>query len=131
MTSPHTKDVNMMQTCKLALLTAVLLGANVSVLPAGDWPMFGRDATRNAVSPEAGPPVTWDVELSHDHSAYCAPIFGNGVLYVATNRRLYAIRDEQNGARAGRTAPDKIRLAAPASRSADRLRPPRSLTKPN
>jgi hypothetical protein len=29
---------------------------------AEDWPAFGRDATRNAVSPEKGPSVRWQVE---------------------------------------------------------------------
>jgi outer membrane protein assembly factor BamB len=58
----HTKDVAMMQTYKLALLTAVLLGGNVSGLPAGDWPMLGRDATRNAVSSEKNPPTYWQIE---------------------------------------------------------------------
>jgi outer membrane protein assembly factor BamB len=30
---------------------------------ADDWPMFGRDRTRNAVSPEAGAPTDWQVEV--------------------------------------------------------------------
>jgi outer membrane protein assembly factor BamB len=30
---------------------------------ADDWPMFGRDYTRNAASPEKNPPVDWQVEL--------------------------------------------------------------------
>lgn len=28
---------------------------------ADDWPQFGRDGTRNAVSPERRPPTTWDI----------------------------------------------------------------------
>lgn len=28
---------------------------------ADDWSQFGRDGTRNAVSPEKGPPTTWDI----------------------------------------------------------------------
>jgi hypothetical protein len=30
---------------------------------ADDWPMFGRDRTRNAVSPEAGAPADWQNAL--------------------------------------------------------------------
>lgn len=32
-----------------------------SVADAEDWPMFGRDATHNAVSPEKNAPIDWDV----------------------------------------------------------------------
>jgi hypothetical protein len=33
----------------------------VAPLGAADWPMFGRDATRNAVSPEKDPPLDWHI----------------------------------------------------------------------
>jgi hypothetical protein len=33
---------------------------------SADWPMFGRDPTRNAVSPEKNPPVFWQIERSKD-----------------------------------------------------------------
>ena len=29
---------------------------------ADDWPMLGRDGTRNSVSPEIGGPTFWSVE---------------------------------------------------------------------
>ena len=35
--------------------------------PAADWPAFGRDHTRNAVSPETDPPTDWDVENRPEH----------------------------------------------------------------
>ena len=40
-------------------LALIIFAANVS---AEDWPMLGRDQTRNAVSPEKGAPVDWDVK---------------------------------------------------------------------
>ena len=33
---------------------------------AADWPVFGRDYTRNAVSLETNPPTDWDVETYLD-----------------------------------------------------------------
>jgi hypothetical protein len=35
-----------------------------STINADDWPMFGRDANRNAVSPEKNPPVDWAIKHS-------------------------------------------------------------------
>ncbi|HUG93262.1 MAG TPA: PQQ-binding-like beta-propeller repeat protein, partial [Planctomycetaceae bacterium] len=64
----------MMPTYKLALLTAVLLGGNVSVLPADDWPMLGRDATRNPVSLEKNPPLSWQIEGAPTKSENGRPI---------------------------------------------------------
>src|SRR5271168_1448574 len=36
-------------------------GACVCRSAADDWPMFGRDRTHNAVSPEQNPPTDWEV----------------------------------------------------------------------
>ncbi|HQU43665.1 MAG: hypothetical protein B7Z73_14785, partial [Planctomycetia bacterium 21-64-5] len=40
-----------------------------------DWPQFGRDNTRNAVSPEKGPPTTWDIGRRDDQAPH-EPIAG-------------------------------------------------------
>src|SRR5437764_1263725 len=43
----------------------LLLGCISLLAPlanADDWPMFGRDASRNAVSPEKNPPLDWQME---------------------------------------------------------------------
>lgn len=37
-----------------------------SAASADDWPMFGRDKTRNSVSPEKNPPVDWDVKTGRN-----------------------------------------------------------------
>jgi outer membrane protein assembly factor BamB len=54
----------MKQSKPILMACAVLLSSLmlcVSVGWAADWPMFGRDHTRNAVSPEKGPPLDWRV----------------------------------------------------------------------
>ena len=35
-----------------------------AALRADDWPMLGRDATRNPVSSEKNPPTWWQVEVT-------------------------------------------------------------------
>ncbi|WP_020475990.1 outer membrane protein assembly factor BamB family protein [Zavarzinella formosa] len=48
------------------LLTALLfLGCSFPAL-AEDWPQFGRDKTRNAVSPEKNPPTWWQYPEKED-----------------------------------------------------------------
>ena len=44
----------------LAVSVAVICGTIAS--PAADWPMLGRDGTRNAVSAETGAPTIWSPE---------------------------------------------------------------------
>ena len=52
------------------LLTMVFAPA---LVVAADWPMWGRDKTRNMVSPEKNPPVDWQVELRKDgKTSICA-----------------------------------------------------------
>src|SRR5688572_97725 len=40
----------------------ICLTTTLSVSAADDWPMFGRDATRNGISSEKNPPHDWQVE---------------------------------------------------------------------
>lgn len=50
-----------MRTLRLAYwCCAILFG---SAVVADDWPMLGRNATRNAVSPEKNPPLDWRVPV--------------------------------------------------------------------
>jgi hypothetical protein len=46
---------------KFLSLSALLCFLILPELHAEDWPTFGRDATRNAVSPEKNSPLDWDV----------------------------------------------------------------------
>lgn len=70
---------------------------------ADDWPMRGRDGTRNAVSPEKNPPTMWSVE---EHSGdrlisesrgvrwsmplgsetYSSPVVSGGLVWIGTNK---------------------------------------------
>lgn len=102
----------MMPTYKLALLIAVLLGGSISALPADDWPMLGRDGTRNAVSLEKNPPTFWQIEgvptkfdeegrgieeavesknikwmAELGHLTLGDPVISGGLVWVGTNNR--------------------------------------------
>jgi hypothetical protein len=86
------------------LASSACLGVLLALASAGraeDWPMQGRDKTRNAVSPEKGAPVEWDVSkeksllFTHrlgEGPINSSPIFANGVLYIAANGELFAIQ---------------------------------------
>jgi hypothetical protein len=51
-----------MRTLTVYASSALVLLLGTASAPAADWPMFGRDATRNAVSPGKGAPERWQVE---------------------------------------------------------------------
>jgi outer membrane protein assembly factor BamB len=75
-----------------------LIGVGVLLAPRGqsaaaDWPMLGRDATRNAVSSEADTPTDWDVETGR-HIKWAArlgsaciaePVVSGGLVWIGTN----------------------------------------------
>src|SRR5262245_65383611 len=66
---------------------------------AEDWPMFGRDRTRNAVSPEKGAPADWQVETRDKKTparnilwsaklgsiSMGGPVISNGLIWIGTN----------------------------------------------
>src|SRR6185503_4679315 len=82
------------------IVAAVLVVCTAS---AADWPMFGRDQTRNAVSPEKNPPVSWMVEVDPQGQplpgrgqnvkwiarlgdlSFGAPVVANGYVWIGTN----------------------------------------------
>jgi outer membrane protein assembly factor BamB len=59
----------------------------------GTWPMWGRDATRNMVSPEKNPPVDWDVKSGKNikwkarlgSQSYGNTVVSGGRVFVGTN----------------------------------------------
>src|SRR5437588_11516324 len=84
----------------LGLAGALLLGPTSA--RAADWPVFGRDATRNAVSPEKGPPIRWQTEARENgflvrpgwnvkwqaalgEINFAAPVVSGGLVWVGTN----------------------------------------------
>jgi outer membrane protein assembly factor BamB len=51
---------------------------------AEDWPMWGRDRTRNMVSPEKDPPVDWDIKTGKNikwKARLGSQSYGNTVVY--------------------------------------------------
>ena len=84
----------------VGLAASMLAGATAA--PAADWPMLGRDNTRNAVSPEKGAPARWQVEERKDglHTRpawnvpwkaqlgsvnFASPVVAGGLVWVGTN----------------------------------------------
>jgi outer membrane protein assembly factor BamB len=86
-----------------ALLAFGVLFTTVSTSLAEDWPMWGRDQTRNMVSPEKNPPTDWQVEVKDRQGKIVkpghnikwsaalgtrvsnAPVVANGLVWVGTN----------------------------------------------
>lgn len=90
----------------LAVTVAMMCGSFVRSSAAADWPQFGRDGTRNAVSLEKHPPTTWDIGKLDDSKppqrikstqrnikwsarlgtmTYGDPVVSNGLVWVGTN----------------------------------------------
>jgi hypothetical protein len=79
---------------RILFTTGVLtLALSVTVAPAADWPMFGRDYTRNAVSPEKNPPVERDLKSGKNikwkarlgSMSLATPMVVNGLVWIGTN----------------------------------------------
>lgn len=85
-------------------LISVVLGSAVilAATRAEDWPMYGRDHTHNAVSPEKGAPLDWQNETKDDNGAVQkarhikwsaklgsqslgGPVIASGLVWVGTN----------------------------------------------
>jgi outer membrane protein assembly factor BamB len=80
-------------------------------LPVGhDWPQFGRDRTRNAVSPEKDPPLWWQAGQIDDKgkalpdknirwtatlgsSTYGDPVVADGMVWIGTNNDVEKRKD--------------------------------------
>jgi outer membrane protein assembly factor BamB len=82
-----------MSSLHLRLLnTCALFGVVISA-SANDWPVLGRDKTRNAVSPEKNAPVEWDIKTGRNIKwtaplgTYCFsdPVVSQGLVWVGTN----------------------------------------------
>ncbi len=62
---------------------------------AADWPMLGRDATRNPVSPETNAPVNWDLATGKNIRwkaalgtvAFADPIVAGGLVWIGSNNQ--------------------------------------------
>lgn len=81
------------------LLAVCLLASGAPQAIALDWPMLGRDFTRNPVSPELNAPIDWDIDSGRNVKwtvklgsyAFPDPVVANGFVWVGTNKEQ--IRD--------------------------------------
>ena len=88
----------------MIVVAAVVCGGlwGVGSTGAEDWPMLGRDGTRNGVSPERGAPTVWSVEAHEDgrliretsgvrwaaalgSSTFSSPVVSGGLAWIGTN----------------------------------------------
>jgi hypothetical protein len=80
-------------TRRLAASLVACVLAYSELIQAADWPMFGRDQTRNAVSPEKNPPVSWDIKTGRNIKlkarigsyTFATPVVANGLVWIGTN----------------------------------------------
>src|SRR5262245_60816273 len=78
--------------CRALFLSSALCVFAVAA-HADDWPMFGRDKTRNAVSPEKNPPTEWDIKTGKNikwkaklgSMTFGTPVVANGLVWIGTN----------------------------------------------
>jgi outer membrane protein assembly factor BamB len=84
------------------MVTAFLVMSGV--LRAEDWPMLGRDKTRNAVSPEKGAPVEWDAKTGRNikwraplgYIAWADPVVAEGLVWIGTNTTQPSARVDED-----------------------------------
>lgn len=82
----------------MRFLPVLLLIASTSCAESAaslDWPMMGRDASRNAVSPEKNPPTEFSLEPGKERNVawsaklgfYCftPPVISDGLIWVGTD----------------------------------------------
>jgi outer membrane protein assembly factor BamB len=90
---------------RIALILAII-GCGSRLAWSDDWPMWGRDQTRNMVSPEKNAPTEWQVEVRDRDGkivkpgrnikwsaelgtrSMFSPVVSNGLVWVATNNEL-------------------------------------------
>ncbi len=85
-----------------AMTIAWLCGSFVCRADAADWPMLGRDGTRNGVSAEVGAPTLWSIEERKDDrvihesrgvrwtaplgsQTHSSPVVSGGLVWIGTN----------------------------------------------
>ena len=85
----------------LAALTALSWQVGVRFAAAEDWPMLGRDGTRNPVSTERGAPIAWNIETQENgkvvpaqgirwsaplgSQTHSSPVVSGGLVWIGTN----------------------------------------------
>jgi outer membrane protein assembly factor BamB len=78
-----------------ARVTAISVLAMAWPVAAADWPMLGRDHTRNPVSSETNPPIDWDVQAGRNIKwkaplgfyTFGDPVVSDGLVWVGSGSR--------------------------------------------
>src|SRR5450631_3534757 len=87
---------------RIGKIVSLIVGLTlVPAVAADDWPMLGRDRTRNPVSGEKNPPLWWQVEDNQGPNwqpsrnikwqaklganTNCDPVIANGLVWVGTS----------------------------------------------
>ena len=76
-----------------AMHILLIMVALQSPTGSADWPMLGKDSTRNAVSPGKSPPIAWDVNSGRNikwtatlgSMTHGTPVVAGGQVYIGTN----------------------------------------------
>ena len=96
------KRIGFGRVAAVVMTIACCCGSFVCQAVAADWPMLGRDGTRNGVSPERGAPTVWSVEERKEgrliresrgvrwaaplgSSTYSSPVVSDGLVWIGTN----------------------------------------------
>ncbi|WP_020475992.1 outer membrane protein assembly factor BamB family protein [Zavarzinella formosa] len=79
----------MTQSAVRPLILALVLFALPASVPAEDWPQFGRDKSRNAVSPEKNPPTWWEYPKKDEDGKLISP--GKNIRWMSNLDNPYQI----------------------------------------
>ena len=97
------KRIEFDRVAAVVLTIACHCGSLVCQAVAADWPMLGRDGTRNGVSPERGPPTVWSIEAREEgrliretrgvrwaaqlgSSTFSSPVVSDGLVWIGTHQ---------------------------------------------
>ena len=101
------------QVCNAVMTVASICATFVGVALADDWPMLGRDGTRNGVSTEIGAPTHWSVE-NHEKNhvaresrgirwsaplgseTHSSPVVSDGLVWIGTNNTQTGIQSSES-----------------------------------
>ncbi len=90
------------RVCNAVMTVASIWATFAGLATADDWPMLGRDGTRNSVSAETGAPTFWSVENREKNNVlresrgirwsaplgsetHSSPVVSDGLVWIGTN----------------------------------------------
>lgn len=103
------------RVCNAVSTIALICATLVDFVVADDWPMYGRDATHNAVSLEVNPPTDWDIGKFDNKTgkwegsrnivwtaqlgslAFGDPVVADGQIWIGTNNYIARTGEYEGG----------------------------------